>query len=233
MNERDIRTIQSDAGADPAAESWKRPYWKLAVFLLGLILPGYFVVMFAWGILVVGLLDIKELDQVDAETAAAYERPVSDALAPLLSEKYGLSEVYVHYTRPGQFILGRRLWNTKEGGEGAVTIEVCGVRDWTQGFELAKDIARMKREQPGLPHCLYVLSFPNSVLQMDWEKEYPAWTPENAAEFPDHAIHGELRQIAIPDAAHGYAGENPYDGTRWHTDDFTPTENPYPNEVKR
>ena len=201
MNERDIKTIQSDAGA--AAESRKRPYWKLAVFLLGLILPGYIVCMFAWGILVVGLLDIKELDRVDAETAAAYERPVSDALAPLLSEKYGLHEVYVHYTRPGQFILGHRLWNTKEGGEGAVTIEVCGVSDWTQGFELAKDIARMKREQPGLPHCLYVLSFPSSVLQLDWEKEYPAWTPENAAEFPDHAIHGELRQIAIPDAAHG------------------------------
>ena len=233
MNERDIRTIQSDAGADPAAESRKRPYWKLAVFLLGLIMPGYIVCMFAWGMLGNVLLEIEVRDQVDAETAAAYERPVSEALAPLLSEKYGLSEVYVHYTRPGQFVLGHRLWNTKEDGEGAVTIEVCGVRDWTQGFELAKDIARMKREQPGLPHCLYVLSFPNSVLQMDWEKEYPAWTPENAAEFPDHAIHGELRQIAIPDAAHGYAGENPYDGTRWHTDDFTPTENPYPNEVKR
>ena len=234
MNERDIRTIQSDADTDPAAESWKRPYWKLAVFLLGLIMPGYIVCMFAWGILGNALLEIEVRDQVDAETAAAYERPVSEALAPLLSEKYGLSEVYVHYTRPGQFILGHRLWDTKEGGEGAVTIEVCGVSDWTQGFELAKDIARMKREQPGLPHCLYVLSFPSSVLQLDWETEYPAWTPENAMEFPDHAIHGELRQIAIPDAAHGYAGERKRLGERWHTDDFTPTEyNQTPHEVKR
>ena len=220
MNERDIKSIQSDAQAAPVAkpETRKRPYWKLAVFLLGLIMPGYIVCMFAWGILGNVLLEIEVRDRVDAETAAAYERPVSDALAPLLSEKYGLSEVYVHYARPGQFILGRRLWNTKEGGEGAVTIEVCGVSDWTQGFELAKDIARMKREQPGLPHCLYVLRF------LDADREYPAWTPENAAEFSDHAIHGELLKIAIPDAAHGYAGERRYLGARWHTDDFTPTE---------
>ncbi len=227
MNERDIRTIQSDAGADPAEETRKRPYWKLIVFLLGLIMPGYIVCMFAWGMLGNVLLEIEVRDQVDAETAAAYERPVSDALAPLLSEKYGLSEVYVHYTRPGQFILGHRLWNTKEGGEGAVTIEVCGVSDWTQGFELAKDIARMKCEQPGLPHCLYVLSFRNA------DKKSPAWTPEIAAEFPDHAIHGELLKIAIPDAAHGYAGERKSFGERWHTDDFTPTRYDDPHEVKR
>ena len=228
MNERDIRTIQSDAGADPAAESRKRPYWKLIVFLLGLIMPGYIVCMFAWGILGNVLLEIKVRDRVDAETAAAYERPVSDALAPLLSEKYGLSEVYVHYTRPGQFILGHRLWNTKEDGEGAVSIEVHGVSDWTQGFELAKDIARMKREHPGLPHCLYVLSF------RDADRKSPAWTPENVAEFPDHAIHGKLLRIAIPDAAHGYAGERKRLGERWHTDDFTPTEyNQTPHEVKR
>ena len=234
MNERDIKSIQSDAEADTGAkpETRKRPYWKLAVFLLCLILPGYVVCMFAWGILCAAL-DIEVSETVTPETAAAYEGPVREALAPMLSEKYGLSEFEVRYTRPGQFILGHRIWDTKKDGEGVVTIRMCGVSNWTQGFELAKDIARMKREQPGLPHCLYVLSFPNSVLQMDWEKEYPAWTPENAAEFPDHAIHGELRQIAIPDAAHGYAGENPYDGTRWHTDDFTPTENPYPNEVKR
>ena len=224
VNERDIKTIQNDAGADPAEETRKRPYWKLAIFLLGLIMPGYIVCMFAWGILGNALLEIEVRDRVDAETAAAYERPVSDALAPLLSEKYGLSEVYVHYARPGQFILGHRLWNTKEGGEGAVTIQVCGVSDWTQGFELAKDIARMKREQPGLPHCLYVLSF---------REDYPAWTPENAAEFPDHAIHGELLKIAIPDAAHGYAGERKSFGERWHTDDFTPTRYHDPHEVKR
>lgn len=146
MNERDIRTIQSDAGADPAAESWKRPYWKLAVFLLSLIMPGYIVSMFAWGILGVGLLKIEVLDRVDAETAAAYEQPVRDALAPLLSGKYGLSEFEVRYTRPGQFILGHRLWDTKEDGEGAVTIRLCGVSDWTQGFELAKDIVRMRQK---------------------------------------------------------------------------------------
>ncbi len=71
--------------------------------------------MVAWAILE-GLLDFKVLDRVDAKTAAAYEQPVSDALAPLLSEKYGLGEVYVHYTRPGQFIPGHRLWDTKEDG---------------------------------------------------------------------------------------------------------------------
>ena len=234
-----MNTTHDNSHADPAEGNGqqparKRPYWKLAVFLLGLIMPGYIVCMFAWGILGNALLEIEVRDQVDAETAAAYERPVSDALAPLLSEKYGLSEVYVHYTRPGQFILGHRLWDTKEDGEGAVTIEVCGVSDWTQGFELAKDIARMKREQPGLPHCLYVLSFPCSVLSLDtMDEEYPAWTPENAAEFPDHAIHGELRQIAIPDAAHGYAGERKSFGERWHTDDFTPTRYHDPHEVKR
>ena len=112
MNERDIKTIQSDAGADPAAESRKRPYWKFAVFLLGLIMPGYIVCMFAWGILGNVLLEIEVRDRVDAETAAAYERPVSEALAPLLSEKYGLSEVYVHYTRPGQFVLGTQSFDS-------------------------------------------------------------------------------------------------------------------------
>ena len=229
MNERDIKSIQSDVAADQATkpETRKRPYWKLAVFLLSLILPGYIVFMYAWGILF-ALLDIEVRDTVSAETAATYERPVSEALAPLLSEKYGLNEFDVHYTRPGQFILGHRLWNTKEDGEGAVSIEVHGVSDWTQGFELAKDIARMKREHPGLPHCLYVLSF------RDADRKSPAWTPENVAEFPDHAIHGKLLRIAIPDAAHGYAGERKRLGERWHTDDFTPTEyNQTPHEVKR
>ena len=217
-----MNTRHDNSHADPAEGNGqqherKRPYWKLAVFLLSLIMPGYIVSMFAWGILGVGLLKIEVLDRVDAETAAAYEQPVRDALAPLLSGKYGLSEFEVRYTRPGQFILGHRLWNTKKDGEGAVTIRVYGVSDWTQGFELAEDIARMKREQPGLPHCLYVLSFRGA------DREYPAWTPENAAEFPDHAIHGELIKIAIPDAAHGYAGERKNFGERWHSDDFTPT----------
>jgi hypothetical protein len=230
MNERDIKSIQSDAEANYMAkpESRQRPYWKLAVFLLSLILPGYIVSMYAWGILGVGLLGIEVRDTVSAETAAAYEEPVRDALAPLLSEKYGLGEFEVRYTRPGQFILGHRLWDTKESGEGSVTIRVYGVNDWTQGFELAKDIARMKREQPRLPHCLYVLNFWGA------DREYPSWTPENAAEFPDHAIHGELIKIAIPDAAHGYAGERKSFGERWHTDDFTPTEyDQDPHEVKR
>ena len=103
MNERDIKSIQSDAEANYMAkpESRKRPYWKLVIFLLGLIMPGYIVSMFAWGILGVGLLKIEVLDRVDAETAAAYEQPVRDALAPLLSGKYGLSEFEVRYTRPG------------------------------------------------------------------------------------------------------------------------------------
>jgi len=225
MNERDIKSIQSDAEADTGAkpETRKRPYWKLAVFLLCLILPGYVVCMFAWGILCAAL-DIELSETVTPETAAAYEGPVREALAPMLSEMCGLSEFEVHYARPGQFILGHRLWDTKESGEGAVTIRVCGVSNWTQGFELAKDIARMKREQPGLPHCLYVLSF---------REDYPAWTPENAAEFPDHAIHGELIKIAIPDAAYGYAGERKSFGERWHTDDFTPTRYHDPHKVKR
>ena len=217
-----MNTLHDNTQTDPAEENGqpherKRPYWKLAVFLLSLIMPGFIVSMFAWGILC-GLLEIMVLDRVDAETAAAYEQPVRDALAPMMSEKYALSKFDVQYTRPGQFILGHRIWDTKEGGEGAVSIEVHGVSGWTQCFELAKDIARMKREQPGLPHCLYVLRF------LDADREYPAWTPENAAEFPDHAIHGELLKIAIPDAAHGYAGERRYLGARWHTDDFTPTE---------
>ena len=75
MNERDIKTIQCDTGANSAVESRKRPYWKLAVFLLSLVMPGYIVSMFAWGILC-GLLDIRVLDRVNAETAAAYEHPV-------------------------------------------------------------------------------------------------------------------------------------------------------------
>ena len=103
MNERDIKSIQSDAEANYMAkpESRQRPYWKLAVFLLSLILPGYIVSMYAWGILGVGLLGIEVRDTVSAETAAAYEEPVRDALAPLLSEKYGLGEFEVRYTRPG------------------------------------------------------------------------------------------------------------------------------------
>ena len=229
MNERDIKSIQSDAEADTGAKpgTRKRPYWKLAVFLLCLILPGYVVCMFAWGILCAAL-DIEVSETVTPETAAAYEGPVREALAPMLSEKYGLSEFEVRYTRPGQFILGHRIWDTKKDGEGVVTIRMYGVNDWTQGFELAKEIARMKREQPGLPHCLYVLNFWGA------DREYPAWTPENAAEFPDHAIHSELIKIAIPDAAHAYAGERKNFGERWHTDDFTPTEyDQDPHEVKR
>ena len=229
MNERDIKSIQSDAEANYMAkpESRKRPYWKLAVFLLSLILPAYFPLIVVWPILC-SALDLDVRDTVSEETAAAYEEPVRDALAPLLSEKYGLNEFEVRYTRPGWFSWDHRLWNTKKDGEGAVTIRVYGMSDWTQGFELAKDIARMKREQPGLPHCLYVLNFWGA------DREYPGWTPENAAEFPDHAIHSELIKIAIPDAAHGYAGERKSFGERWHTDDFTPTEyDQDPHEVKR
>ena len=227
-----MNTTHDNSNADPAEGNGqrperKRPYWKLAVFLLSLILPAYFPLIVVWPILC-SALDLDVRDTVSAETAAAYEEPVRTALAPLLSEKYGLGEFEVRYIRPGWFSWDHRLWNTKKDGEGAVTIRVYGVSDWTQGFELAKDIARMKREQPGLPHCLYVLNFWGA------DREYPGWTPENAAEFPDHAIHGELIKIAIPDAAHGYAGERKSFGERWHTDDFTPTEyDQDPHEVKR
>ena len=214
----------------PPEKRNRRRYGKLALFILLLILPGYVAVMFAWAILFDGILEIRVEQEgaVDPQTAAAYEQPVLDALKPLLAQKYGREEIVVTYTRPGWFIGQHRIRDTKKDKGGVIRIRLAdwGNADWKDCYALAEDIARMKRETPGMPQCLYVLNF------LDTAGEYPKWTPENAAAFgEENAICGCLCKIAIPDAVLGYSGGNRRREEKWHIDDFTPTEDP--DEVRK
>lgn len=226
---------QDSAPVSPAEESAppvnrKRLYGKFVLFILLLILPGYVAVMFTWAFLFDGILEIRVEQEgaVDPQTAAAYEQPVLDALKPLLAQKYGQEEIDVVYTRPGWFIGQHRIRDAKKDEGGVIRIRLAdwGNADWKDCYALAEDIARMKRETPGMPKCLYLLSF------LDTDGEYPKWTPENADAFEeDGAICGYLCKIAIPDAIHGYSGGNRRREEKWHIDDFTPTENP--DEVRK
>jgi hypothetical protein len=225
---------QDNAPVSPAKESAppvnrKRLYGKFVLFILLLILPGYFAVIFTWGILFDGILEIRVEQEgaVDPQTAAAYEQPLLDALKPLLSEKYGREEFSVIYTRPGWFIGEHRIRDAKKNEGGVIRIRLDGWADadWKDCYALAEDIARMKRDLPGMPECLYILNF------RDTGNAYPKWTLENAAASGDDAIYGSLCEIAIPDAMHGYSGGNQRREEKWHIDDFTPTKDP--DEVRK
>ena len=77
----------------------------------------------------------------------------------------------------------------------------------------AEDVARIKRETPGMPQCPYVLEFAYLL---------PDQTGEANGNWPvRYAPRRSLVAIVIPDAENGYNGR-----WKWHTNDFTPAEGP-------
>ena len=184
------------------------PRMKLAAFPALLVIPlaflgtfggpPYFITRVHWTYL------------VSPEEAAPYESPLREQVCPVLTEKYGLTECEVTYTRPGKYNPGpeRRFAGMLEDTGGAVYFKITSA-DRERRIELAQDILRMKRELPGLPKCPYVLEFERMPRLLDWTSD------EAKSRSADRAV---IAAIVIPDEERGYDGRGD-----WHFDDFTPT----------
>ena len=191
----------------------KRVLTKLFFLILLSAFPAWFCVMLSVQIIQT-VYDIRLNRDGDAapEEAVRYEQAVRDAIRPVLEEKYGLKEFDVKYTRPGWYAGERRICDAGEKTERALRLKIV-VPDEKRDFEIAEDVARIKRETPGLPQCPYVLEF--AYLLPDRTGE------ANGNEPVRYAPRRGLAAIVIPDAASGYNGR-----WKWHTDDFTPAEVP-------
>ena len=191
----------------------KRVLTKLFFLILLSAFPAWFCVMLSVQIIQT-VYDIRLNRDGDAapEEAVRYEQAVRDAIRPVLEEKYGLKEFDVKYTRPGWYAGERRICDAGEKTERALRLKIV-VPDEKRDFEIAEDVARIKRETPGLPQCPYVLEF--AYLLPDRTGE------ANGNEPVRYAPRRGLVAIVIPDAESGYNGR-----WKWHTDDFTPAEGP-------
>lgn len=186
---------------------------KLFFLILLSALPVWFCVMVCVAIIQTEC-DIRVNPDGDAATeeAARYEQAARDAIQPVLAEKYGLKEFDVKYTRPGWYAGERRICDAGMKTESALRLKIV-VPDEKRVFELAEDVARIKRETPGMPQCPYVLEF--AYLLPDQTGEADGNGPVR------YAPRRGLVAIVIPDAESGYNGR-----WKWHTDDFTPAEGP-------
>ena len=201
-------TKQASSG-DQATLPAKRVLTKLVFLVLLSALPAWFCVMLSVQIIKT-VYDIRVNLDGDAapEEAARYEQAARDAIQPVLAEKYGLKEFDAKYTRPGWYAGERRICDAGGETERALRLKIV-VPDEKHDFEIAEDIARIKRETPGLPQCPYVLEFANFL---------PDQTGEADGNGPvRYAPRRGLAAIVIPDAVSGYNGR-----WKWHTDDFTP-----------
>ena len=187
----------------------KRVLTKLFFLILLSAFPAWFCVMVCVAV-VQTVYDIRVNPDGDAapEEAARYEQAARDAIRPVLADKYGLKEFDAKYTRPGWYAGERRICDAGEKTERALRLKIV-VPQGTHQFEIAEDVARIKRETPGLPQCPYVLEFAYML---------PDQTGETDGNGPvRYAPRRGLVAIVIPDAANGYNGR-----WKWHTDDFTP-----------
>lgn len=204
----------------PHRKKRKRPSVKLICFLLLCGFPAYCFCAVALHFLCYWLeIHTDTNGAVSPATAVPFEQPVRDALKPALTQKYGLRDFDVKYTRPGWFIGDRRICNAGWNPAGAIRIKVV-TADGKRYFEIAEDVARIKRETPGLPQCPFVLEFDQPAGDLktadDWRTVF------DFQNDPGFVI------IVIPDAIRGYDGR-----IEWHTDDFTPTVDPdAENEVR-
>ena len=191
----------------------KRVLTKLVFLVLLSAFPVWFCVMLSVQIIET-VHDIRVNRDGDAapDESALYEQASHDAIQKVLAEKYGLKEFDVKYTRPGWYAGERRICDAVGKTERAFRLKIV-VPDEKHDFEIAEEIARIKRESPGLPQCPYVLEF--------------AYLPTNETgkaggnEPVRYAPRRGLVAIVIPDAVSGYNGR-----WEWHTDDFTPADAP-------
>ena len=217
---KDHEVMQNEAAqAQPAEQvppprkKRKRPSVKLICFLLLCVFPAYCFFAVALHFLCYWLEIHPDTNgAVSPAKAASFEQPVRDALKPALTEKYGLKDFDVKYTRPGWFIGERRICSMSWNPAGAIRIKVV-TADGKRYFEIAEDVARIKRETPGLPQLPFVLEFDQPFGDLktaeDWRTAY------------DFYNESGFVIIVIPDAVRGYDGR-----IEWHTDDFTPTADP-------
>ena len=187
----------------------KRVLTKLFFLILLSAFPAWFCIMLSVQIIKTEY-DIRVNQDGDAtpEEAARYEQAARDAIRPVLAEKYGMKEFDVKYTRPGWYAGERRICDAGGKTERALRLKII-LPDEKRDFEIAEDVARIKRETPGLPQYPYVLEF--AYLLPDQTGE------ANGNEPVRYAPRRGLTAIVIPDAASGYNGR-----WKWHTDDFTP-----------
>ncbi|MBP5585122.1 MAG: hypothetical protein J6Y92_02070 [Lentisphaeria bacterium] len=185
------------------------PRMKLAAFPALLVIPVMFLWLMGGGI---NHTYIHWTYLVSPEEAAPYESPLREQVCPVLTEKYGLTECEVTYTRPGRCKLGpdRRFVGMLEDTGGAVYFKIASA-DHERRIEIAQDIIRMKRELSGLPKCPYVLEFERPERLLDSRTD-------EAKSFDDPAACAVIAGIVIPDEERGYDGRGD-----WHFDDFTPT----------
>ena len=115
-------------------------------------------------------------------------------------------------TRPGWYAGERRICDAGGKTERALRLKIV-VPDGKRDFEIAEDVARIKRETSALPQCPYVLEF--AYLLPDQTGEADGNGPVR------YAPRRGLVAIVIPDAENGYNGR-----WKWHTDDFTPADGP-------
>ena len=199
--------------ADQTSQPAKRVLTKLVFLVLLSALPVWFCVMLPVQIIKT-VYDIRvNLDGNAApDEATHYEQAARDAIRPVLEEKYGLKAFDVKYTQSGWYAGERRICDTGGKTERALRLKIV-VPDEKHDFEIAEDVARIKRETPGLPQCPYVLEFayqPKNETDKAGEDKSPRYAP----------FHG-IAAIVIPDAVIGYNGR-----WKWHTDDFTPADGP-------
>ena len=217
---KDHEVMQNEAAqAQPAEQvppprkKRKRLSVKLICFLLLCVFPAYCFFAVALHFLCYWLEIHPDTNgAVSPAKAASFEQPVRDALKPALTEKYGLKDFDVKYTRPGWFIGERRICSMSWNPAGTIRIKVV-TADGKRYFEIAEDVARIKRETPGLPQLPFVLEFDQPFGDLktaeDWRTAY------------DFYNESGFVIIVIPDAVRGYDGR-----IEWHTDDFTPTADP-------
>ena len=197
----------------PPRKKRKRLSVKLICFLLLCVFPAYCFFAVALHFLCYWLEIHPDTNgAVSPAKAASFEQPVRDALKPALTEKYGLKDFDVKYTRPGWFIGERRICSMSWNPAGAIRIKVV-TADGKRYFEIAEDVARIKRGTPGLPQCPFVLEFDQPFGDLKTAEDW-----RNAFDF--HNDSGFVI-IVIPDPVRGYDGR-----IEWHTDDFTPTADP-------
>ena len=214
----------ADLASPPAEQTSsprrKRPSVRLICFLLLCVFPAYCFFAVAFYFLCYWLEIHPDTNgAVSPATAAPFEQPVQDALKPTLTRKYGLKDFDVKYTRPGWFIGERRICNAGWNPAGAIRIKVV-TADGKRYFEIAEDVARIKRETPGLSQCPFVLEFDQPAGDLKTAEDW-------RTAFDFHNESGFV-VIVIPDAVRGYDGQKD-----WHTDDFTPTVDPDAKEEVR
>jgi len=215
----DLASPLAEESAPPAEQTSpprrkrKRPSVKLICFLLLCVFPAYCFGAVALHFLCYWLeIHTDTNGAVSPATAAPFEQPVRDALKSALTQKYGLKDFDVKYTRPGWFIGERRVCNAGWNPAGTIRVKVV-TADGKRYFEIAEDVARIKRETPGLPQCPFVLEFDQPFGDLKTAEDW-------RTAFDFHNDSGFVI-IVIPDPVRGYDGR-----IEWHTDDFTPTVDP-------